>query len=79
MELDAKKIKIVQDILGLEDSKVLTEIEVILSAKNSRGAYQNSLYFMSKEDLESRVEESMSDFKAGRVKSSEELLKKYDK
>ena len=52
---------------------------MILSAKNSRGAYQNSLYPMSKEDLESRGKESISDFKAGRVKSSEELLNKYDK
>ncbi len=79
MEIDAKKIKIVQDILGIEDSEVLTEIEGILSARHSKSVYQNSLYPMSKEDLESRVEESMNDFKAGRVKSSDELLKKYDK
>jgi hypothetical protein len=32
---------------------------------------------MSVKELEFRVEASMGDFKAGRVKSSEELLKKY--
>jgi len=35
------------------------------------------LYPMTADELESRVEESMAEFKEGRVKSSKELLKKY--
>jgi hypothetical protein len=78
MEIDAKKIKIVQEILSLRDDSVLSEIEAVLRG-SKKEAYEKLLYPMTANELESRVEESMTDFKEGRVKSSKELLKKYGK
>ncbi len=76
MEIDVKKIKIVQDVLRLQDASVLAQIDEVLR-RNRSETYEKSLRPMTVEELELRVEESMADFKAGRVKSSEELLKKY--
>ncbi|WP_439489243.1 hypothetical protein [Algoriphagus sp.] len=77
MEMDAIKIKIVQDILNVQDASILTEIEEVLKM-NKSSVSAKSLDPMTAEELTSRVEESMADYKAGRVKSSQELLKKYD-
>ncbi len=76
MKIEAKKIKIVQDILRLDDSSVLSEIEEVLR-RNRKEAYERNLYPMSSEELRVRVEESLADFSADRVKRSEDLLKKY--
>ncbi|MEB2781363.1 hypothetical protein U3A58_13260 [Algoriphagus sp. C2-6-M1] len=76
MEIDAIKIKIVQDILNVQDASILAEIEEVLKLNNS-SVSAKSLDPMTPEELTSRVEESMADYKAGRVKSSQELLKKY--
>ncbi|WP_339870233.1 hypothetical protein [uncultured Algoriphagus sp.] len=79
MELDAQKIKIVQDILSLQDVAVLKEIEGLLRENNIKEAYEKTLSPMTLGQLEARVEKSMGDYKSGRVKSSKELLKKYDR
>ncbi|MEB2774392.1 hypothetical protein SYJ56_03690 [Algoriphagus sp. D3-2-R+10] len=76
MEIDAIKIKIVQDILNVQDASILAEIEEVLKL-NKSSASAKSLDPMTADELTSRVEESMADYKAGRVKSSQELLRKY--
>jgi hypothetical protein len=78
MAIEAKKIKLVQDILKLEDEALLMEIEQILKSKRAE-AYKNSLSPISTEDLEERIDQSVSDFESGRYKNADELLKKYGK
>ncbi len=55
---------------------MLTEIEEVLKERK-RVAHEKSLDPMAVGELTSRVEESIADYKAGRVKGSKELLKKY--
>lgn len=51
----------------------------IMSKRAKKVPYDRLLNPMSLDELRSRVELSMEDFEAGRIKSSEELLKKYSK
>lgn len=76
MEIEAKKIKLVQDILKLEDEDLLTELEQLLK---HRRFVSHKDYFVpiSVEELEGRLDKAVSDVDSGRYKRSEELLKKY--
>ncbi len=71
-----KKSKTVQEVLKVQDASMLTEIEEVLKERK-RVAHEKSLDPMAVGELTSRVEESIADYKAGRVKGSKELLKKY--
>jgi uncharacterized protein with von Willebrand factor type A (vWA) domain len=75
MEIEAKKIKLVQDILKLEDEALLTELEQLLKHKRFI-SHKDYFVPMSFEDLEGRFDKAVSDVDSGRYKRSEELLKK---
>ncbi len=76
MTIEEKKIKVVQDILKLENEEVLAEIEGILKSRRL-AQYESSLVPMSKEELENRVNSAVSDVKSGRYSSSKSILKKF--
>lgn len=76
MEIEAKKIKLVQDILKLQDEALLSELEELLKQRRLV-SHRDYLIPMSVEELESRLDQAISDVDSGRYKRSEELLKKY--
>jgi len=77
MNLEARKIEFVQEFLKLQSEEVILRLEKILKKERETG--EESLFQpMTKNELNKRIDQSESDFKNDRFKSSSELLTKYD-
>lgn len=76
MNLEARKIEFVQEFLKLQNEEAISRLEKIL--RNEKKMSDNRLFEpMSQDELNKRIDQSESDFKNNRFKSSEELLAKY--
>lgn len=76
MNLETRKLEFVQEFLKLQSEEVISKLERLLkSERNPSIDYKSEP--MSKEELNSRIDQSESDFDKGRFKSSSELLSKY--
>jgi hypothetical protein len=74
MNIDQVKVKLVHDIMEIQDEQILIGIEnLITSISDDNGKFIS----MSKEDLENRIEKSEKDFAEGRVITNEQLIAKY--
>ncbi|MGY6520948.1 MAG: hypothetical protein ACXIUD_04420 [Mongoliitalea sp.] len=76
MNIEARKIKFIQEFLQLEDEDSISKLESLLSLEKLESGKSNLNPF-DKEELYKRIERSEEDFEKGRFKSSEELLLKY--
>ncbi|WP_438962818.1 hypothetical protein [Nonlabens sp.] len=77
MNLEARKIEFVQEFLKLQSEEVILRLEKILKKERETG--EESLFQpMTKNELNKRIDQSESDFKNDRFKSSSELLTKYN-
>ncbi|MEM6720218.1 MAG: hypothetical protein AAF611_12910 [Bacteroidota bacterium] len=74
MDLEARKIKFIQDFLTLQDEASILRLEKTLAAEISNKC---PLSPMTVEELHKRIDQSESDFENGRFKTSKELLAKY--
>jgi len=75
MNLEARKIEFIQEFLQLQSLETISKLEkILLNEKNNNRAFEP----MTQEELESRIEQSESDFKNNRFKCSSQLLAKYD-
>lgn len=70
MNLETRKIEFVQKFLKLQNEEVLSRLEKILNK-------EKDFEVMSPDELNRRIDESESDFKNNRFKTSAELLVKY--
>ncbi|MFC4632410.1 hypothetical protein ACFO3O_00710 [Dokdonia ponticola] len=77
MNLEARKIKFVQEFLKLQSEEAISRLEKILR-KEKNASDEQTFEPMSQDDLNQRIDTSESDFQNGRFKSSSELLAKYE-
>ncbi|MGY6741998.1 MAG: hypothetical protein ACXIUQ_04610 [Cecembia sp.] len=78
MNIEARKIKFVQEFLELQDEEAITKLESLLSLEKLESGKSNS-NLLDKKELNKRIEISEEDFEKGRFKTSQELLLKYQK
>jgi len=77
MNLEARKIEFVQEFLKLQSEEVVSHLERILR-KEKNTSDEQLFEPMTQNELNKRIDQSESDFKNNRFKSSSELLAKYD-
>ena len=77
MNLEARKIEFVQEFLKIQSEDVISRLEKILRKENNTSD-ENKFGPMTKEELNKRIDQSESDFRNNRFKSSSELLSKYE-
>jgi len=77
MNIEARKIEFIQEFLKLQSEKSISKLEKILRKEKSISDERN-LEPMTKEELNRRIDQSESDFRNNRFKSSSELLAKYE-
>ena len=75
MTIEARKIEFVQEFLRVQNEEVIARLEKIL--KKEQGYASEQLFEpMTKEELDIRIDQSESDFRNNRFKTSSELLTK---
>jgi hypothetical protein len=72
MDLQTRKIEFVQEFLKLQSEDLISQFENLLMMKSS-----TTIKPMSIIELNSRIDQSESDFKNGKFKTSSELLAKF--
>ena len=76
MTIEARKIEFVQEFLKVQSEEVISQLEKLLKKeqKNSTGQLFEP---MTQEELDKRIDQSESDFRNSRFKTSSQLLTKY--
>ncbi len=77
MNLEARKIEFVQEFLKLQSEDAISRLEKILK-KEKNTSDERIFEPMTEEELNKRIDQSESDFRNNRYKSSSELLAKYE-
>ncbi len=72
MDLQARKLEFIKEFLKVNSEETLSKLEALLKEKELE--LENPY---SKNELMERVNRSEMDFKAGRFKSTDEILKKF--
>ncbi len=75
MNIQTRKLSLIEDFLRITDAKLISRIEEMLRAEKAK-AYEKSLKPMSTKDLYAMVDESIKDVKEGKLSSQEEFKKK---
>jgi hypothetical protein len=76
MNLEARKIEFVQEFLKLQSEEAISRLEKILR-KEQKASREPKFSAMTQEELNGHIDQSESDFRNNRYKSSSELLTKY--
>ena len=76
MNIEARKIEFVQEFVKLQSEEAISRLENILR-NEKKTSDKRLLKPMTQDELIERIEQSESDFKNNRFKSSSELLAKY--
>lgn len=76
MNLEARKIEFVQEFLKLQSEESVSRLEKILR-KEKIASEERKFEPMTQEDLNTRIDQSESDFRNNKFKNSSELLAKY--
>lgn len=77
MNLEARKIEFVQEFLKLQSEEAISRFEKILR-KEKKASDEQLFVPMTQDELNKRIDQSESDFRNKRFKSSSELLAKYE-
>ncbi len=77
MNIEARKIEFIQEFLKLQSEEAISKLEKILIKEKSISD-ERIFEPMTKEELNRRIDQSESDFRNNRFKSSSELLAKYE-
>lgn len=76
MNLEARKIEFVQEFLKLQSEEAVSRLEKILR-KEKMASEERLIEPMTQEELNTRIDQSESDFRNSRFKHSSELSAKY--
>lgn len=76
MNLEARKIKFIQEFLKLQSEHAVSKLEKLLESEKGEST-RTDLSPFDKEGLNERIAKSEMDFVNGLYKTSGELLKKY--
>ncbi|PKP48750.1 MAG: hypothetical protein CVT92_15850 [Bacteroidetes bacterium HGW-Bacteroidetes-1] len=77
MNLEARKIEFVKEFLKLQSEQAVSRLEKILR-KEKIASEEQIFEPMTQDELNERIDQSESDFRNSRFKSSSELLAKYE-
>ncbi|MDP4843015.1 MAG: hypothetical protein NWR83_01060 [Salibacteraceae bacterium] len=69
MDIQSRKLAIIEHILEMEDLTIMSAMEELLNVGNSE---LNTP--LTKKEFEANIEESMQDYHAGKTKSAREML-----
>ncbi len=78
MNIEARKLSLVQEFLRVSDEEVITKLEQVLRDERKK-KLEKELSPMTMEEFYGMIDKSEDDIKAGRVSEARELLKKVDK
>lgn len=76
MDIEARKIEFIQEFLKLQSEESISRFEKFLKKEKKSSAIR-VFKPISFEELNSRIDQSESDFKNNKFKSSSTLLEKY--
>ena len=77
MDLQSRKIEFVQEFLKVQSEEVILRLEKFLRKVNKVSDVR-IFEPMTQDELNSRIDQSETDFRNNRFKSSSELLAKYE-
>ena len=77
MNIEARKIEFIQEFLKVQSEDVIYRFEKLLRKENII-SYKKKFEPMTIEELNKRIDQSESDFRNNRFKTSSELLAKYE-
>jgi len=78
MDLQTRKLELIQEFLKIQSEDVISRLEKILRKENKNSDKEN-FKPMTIEEFNSRIDQSMEDSKNGRLIESSELKAKIDK
>lgn len=77
MDIEARKIEFIQEFLKLQSEEAISKLEKLL--KKEKDTSDKSIFNpMTIDELNKRIDQSESDFKNNRFKTSSEILAKYE-
>jgi hypothetical protein len=76
MNLQSRKLQVLQDVMLVDDEQTLHGIEELLHSRRV-GAYERTLVPMTEDELRERVRQSEKDFEQGRVVEAQDLLNRF--
>lgn len=77
MNLESRKIEFIQKFLKIQSEDIISRLEKLL--KKEKKTYAEKIFEpMTVDELNKRIDQSESDFKNNRFKTSSELLAKYN-
>ena len=77
MNIEARKIEFIQEFLKVQSEDVISRFEKLLR-KEKKFSDEKRFEPMTMEELNKRIDQSESDFRNNRFKTSSELLTKYE-
>ena len=78
MDLQTRKLKLIQEFLKVQSEEVISQLEKILKKENTKSE-QEGFRPMTIEEFNSRIDQSMDDSKNGRLIEANDLKAKIDK
>jgi len=78
MDLQTRKLEFIKDFLKLTSEEAVIKLERLLK-KQKKSDFEDDHSPMTLEELNSRIDRSMEDSKAGRLTDSKELQSEIDK
>lgn len=78
MDLQTRKLELIQEFLKIRSEHVISQLEKIISKEN-KNPEPEQLQPMTVEEFNSRIDQSMEDSKNGRLIEANELKAKIDK
>jgi len=74
MDIQTKKLKLIEEFLSISDEKLLDKLESIIS-KEKKKKYTEELEPMSLNEFHEMIDEAILDYENGRVTSLQDLKK----
>lgn len=76
MNIQSRKLQVLQDVMLVDDEQTLHGIEQLLRLRRVM-AYEGTLTPMTEDELRARVRQSEEDFGQGRVVEAQDLLNRF--
>ncbi len=76
MNINIRKIQLAQNVLSLEDEKIISLLENLLKERRIKD-YEAQLTPMSISEFKNQIKQAELDFESGRFTEAEALLEKY--
>jgi hypothetical protein len=78
MDLQARKLKAIEYVVGIEDENILHEIELTILKRQKQPKADKALKPFTQKQLIARAKQSNKDYLAGKVKTQEQVEKESE-